>query len=72
MVNSEVSEVRLDGDVVGSVFPTRGGKFYFLMDDDRDDKPRGPFHSEADAMQAGELQAHAMKACAFWESMLDT
>lgn len=71
MAKPEVADVVLDGEVVGSVFPTRGGKFYFLMDEPSH-LPRGPFHSADDAMQAGELQAHAQKCCAFWESMLDT
>lgn len=66
----EVVPVRLDDRPVGSVF-SANGRFFFLLEDPRDPKPRGPYPSEDDAVTACANQARAMDI-AEWELMVDT
>lgn len=65
-----VVPVRLDDRPIGSVFQANG-RFFFLLDDARDPKPRGPYPSEDDAVTACANQARAMDLIP-WEMMVDT
>jgi|688.fasta_scaffold12040_17 hypothetical protein len=67
----DVVPVRLDRRPVGSVFGANGC-FYFLLEDPRDPKPRGPYPSEADAITACANQAYSMTIADQWELMVDT
>lgn len=70
-MDSDVVPVRLEGRPVGSVF-TANGRFFFLLEDPRDPKPRGPYPSEEDAVTACANQARAVGIADDWELMVDT
>lgn len=65
-----VVPVRLEDRPIGQVFQANG-RFFFLLEDPRDPKPRGPYSSEDDAVTACANQARAMDI-ADWELMVDT
>ena len=60
-----------DDKPVGSVFAANG-RFFFLLEDPRDPKPRGPYPSEDDAVTACANQARAIGIADVWELMVDT
>lgn len=69
---AQVVEVKLDnGGVVGHVFGV-GSAFYFILVDERDDKPRGRYRSVEAAVEAAWHQAKVLEQAEFWELMLDT
>lgn len=70
-MSGDVVPVRLEGRPVGSVF-NANGRFFFLLEDSRDPKPRGPYPSEEDAMTACANQAYSMAIADNWELMVDT
>lgn len=68
----QVVDVRFDdGRSVGHVFGV-GSAFYFILADERDDKPRGPYRSAESAREAAWHQAKVLEQAEFWELMLDT
>lgn len=69
---AQVVEVKLDNNtVVGHVFGV-GDSFYFILVDERDDKPRGRYRSATAAVEAAWHQAKVLEQAEFWELMLDT
>jgi hypothetical protein len=71
-----VVAVTVDGEPVGSVFGVNG-RFWFLLNDERDSKPRGGrhgvgYHSLDAAVMAAEHQFRCMEIADRWEIMLDT
>lgn len=68
---SDVVPVRLEGRPIGSVFGANGC-FYFLLEDVRDPKPRGPYSNAEDAVTACANQAYSMTIADQWELMVDT
>lgn len=67
----KVVNVLLDGRVVGQVFGV-GQAFYFILADERDDKPRGRYRSADAAVEAAWHQAKVLEQAELWEIMLDT
>jgi hypothetical protein len=67
----KVIDVLLDGKVVGQVFGV-GRRFYFILTDERDDKPRGWYRNADVAVEAAWHQAKVLEQAEFWEMMLDT
>jgi hypothetical protein len=69
-----VNVLRDDNDpssVIAHVFGV-GNAFYFILVDERDDKPRGRYRSAQDAVNAAWHQAKQLESAEFWELMLDT
>jgi hypothetical protein len=69
--DASVSPVLMDGRPIGHVFGV-SGRFFFLLSDDRDPKPRGSYESDADAAMAAEHQFRCMEIADRWELMIDT
>jgi hypothetical protein len=69
--DTSVTPVTVDERPVGHVFGF-GSKFFFVLDDRRDRKARGPYHDEATALTAAEHQVRCMAIAERWELMLDT
>lgn len=67
----QVIDVLLNEQVVGQVFGV-GQAFYFILTDERDDKPRGRYRSAQAAVEAAWHQAKVLEQAEFWELMLDT
>lgn len=60
-----------DGHEIADAFGARSA-FWFLLRDERDPKPRGPYESIEQASTAAAHQVKCMKIAEFWELMLDT
>lgn len=74
--NGSVTTVKVDNAPVAHVFGV-SGRFWFLLEDDRDGKPRGGsggrgYHSLEEAVMAAEHQHRCMAIADKWEIMLDT
>lgn len=74
--NGSVTAVTVDGTPVGHVFGANG-RFWFLLNDERDSKPRGGNHGRGyrsleQAEMAAEHQFRCMEIADKWEIMLDT
>lgn len=69
--DATVSPVLMDGRPIGHVFGVEG-RFFFLLSDERDPKPRGSYESEPDAAMAAEHQHRCMAIADMWELMVDT
>ena len=74
--NGSVTAVKVDGAPVAHVFGV-DGRFWFLLQDERDSKPRGGnggrgYRSLEEAEMAAEHQYRCMAIADKWEIMLDT
>lgn len=74
--NGSVTEVRVNDAPVAHVFGV-AGRFWFLLQDERDSKPRGGsggrgYRSLEEAATAAEHQHRCMEIADKWEIMLDT
>lgn len=71
-----VTPVQVDGADVAHVFGV-GQRFWFLITDERDSKPRGGhsgrgYRSLEEAVMAAEQQYRCMEIADKWDIMLDT
>jgi hypothetical protein len=70
-MDRNVVPVRLDGREVGSVFQARD-RFFFLLEDPREARPRGPYPDEESAVTACANMAYAVGIADRWGLMVDT